>query len=144
MPCEACKKQIKTWSGDDPKCGFESGQFDPDNWMCATTKMIRRLADRSEGDAIPGIHFHVSDNEQRYSVIDLDKVKEFFDAPGPTPVSLYVGWYKNRGRTECMWLMFESEPPRPPTEQECLWIMDAYGPVKIKQSGLFGSHSGIG
>lgn len=141
--CEACKKQIKTWNGGDPNCGFTSGHFTEDNWCCATVRQIRFLANRQGLKEIPGIQFTACESEQRYATIDLSKVDALWVEGGGAPISLYVGWYKNRGRTECMWLMFETKPPRAPTEAECLAIVEAYhrlyGPFKIQNSSISGS-----
>lgn len=119
--CQACKVRGKTWNGSDPQCGFSEGGFSgSNNWNCATAGEIRDLAETKDNNRI---HHHCPEN-QHYATIDLMDNKEGF--MGAKPVCLWVGWYKSRGRTEAMWLMFENDPPRPPTEAECLVILDHY------------------
>ncbi len=127
MECQACKNRPKTWKGDDPKCGFTSGQFAEANWNCALVNEIRELATRT-GDY--RINRQCEENQQYASIslLDINTLPEK-DGNGrmnSQPVCLWVGWYKNRGRTEAMWLMFETLPPRAPTEEECRAILNAY------------------
>lgn len=125
--CEACKARGKTWEGTDPTCGFLRGGFHAENWNCATCNEIRDLAQTQDNDRIN----HQCEENQHYatiSLLDIDVLpkedeKGFMNAQ---PVCLWVGWYKSRGRTEAMWLMFENTPPRPPTEVECRAILNSY------------------
>lgn len=83
-PCPRCKKRGKTWKGDDPKCAFMEGFFDPDNWNCATVAVLRSFArDLAEY------------SQDHYAWL--------------TPISgegfLVLHWYKSRGRTErCLFM----------------------------------------
>lgn len=116
MPCQACITRGKTWQGSDPKCAFENATFSADNWNCATVSLIRNLATRA--DLYPSrVHHVVCDSEEQYSAMDVSDVKMLDDA-----LTLWVQWYKNRGRTQAMWLLFEKDPPRQPTEAECILI----------------------
>lgn len=125
MTCKACLVRGKTWPGSDPKCGFENGTFDGvENWNCATCVDVRSLC-VTKGDS--RIHHQCTENQHytTVSLLDFDLLP-YEDTEGnlqSQPVCLWVGWYKNRGRTEAMWLMFEYLPPRAPTEQECLDII---------------------
>lgn len=128
--CEACKARGKTWKGSDPKCGFLEGAFSGlNNWNCATAGEIRDLTETEDNRRIN----HQCEENQHYatvSLLDIDVLpredeKGFVNAQ---PVCLWVGWYKSRGRTEAMWLMFENCPPRPPTEVECRVILNHYSP----------------
>jgi hypothetical protein len=60
------------------------------------------------------------ESEEQYSTINVD------DVIGLGAMALWVQWYKNRGRTQAMWLLFEEMPPRQPTEEECLLIVAHY------------------
>lgn len=119
MVCKACKERGKTWGGDDPKCAFKSGQFDSNNWNCATAGLIRDIC--YEGQEFPpGVDYQYCD-DQKYSTVKVDHIEGLGGA-----LALWVTWYKQRGATGAMWLLFENEPPRVPTEQECLMIAQAY------------------
>jgi hypothetical protein len=127
MECQACKTRGKTWNGADPKCGFREGPFTGDNWNCALANEIRDLAER-EGDY--RINHQCEENQHfaTISLLDIDTLPRENDKGfmNSQPTCLWVGWYKSRGRTEGMWLMFENVPPRPPTEEECRTILNAY------------------
>lgn len=123
--CEACRNKVKDWNGDDAKCGFTNGFFDGgNNWRCETTRQIRELVERF-GGLLPGVSYTMV-NDQNYATIPVGDIDEFRNDEYATPICLWVGWYKSRGRTEGMWLMYENTPPRPPTEQECLLIIRKY------------------
>lgn len=129
MPCKACQARGKTWNGADPKCAFLSGPFDGGyGWNCATANDVRELCER-EGDF--RIH-HCREENQQYatvSILDFNILpKNDKGYMQSQPVCLWVGWYKQRGRTEAMWLMFENYPPRKPTEAEVLAILQFYAP----------------
>lgn len=132
--CEACKARGKTWQGQDPTCGFLAGPFSAANWNCATCNEIRDLAETQDNRHIN----HQCEENQHYatiSLLDIDVLPKE-DEKGrmnAQPVCLWVGWYKSRGRTEAMWLMFENTPPRPPTEVECRAILNYYAK---KESGV--------
>lgn len=80
MTCSRCQERGKTWSGDDPVCGFPEGVFDPANWNCATLNALREL-----GEPI---------------WIDDEHV---LIVQGPRGF-LLMRWYKQRGRTmEAYW-----------------------------------------
>ena len=116
--CDACDKRGKTWEGDDPKCGFSSGVFD-ENWNCATVNAVRDIC--YEGQELrSGIDYQYCE-DQKYATIKIDHL-EIDDRP----LALWVSWYKSRGRTDAMWLLFDNKPPRKPTEAECLSVVAAY------------------
>lgn len=119
--CWECLGRGKTWKGDDPRCAFTGGNFVADNWCCGTAGLIRALC--YEGTTLPpGVDYQYCD-DQKYATINISHVEGVGGA-----LALWVSWYKNRGRTDAMWLLFESKPPRPPSEKECRLIFDAYRP----------------
>ena len=125
--CQACQdREGKTWEGAEPKCAFKHGAFDADNWNCATVSKIPQIANRLTERTIEGVNFHLCATDQRYSTIYTQEIEGFRNSATATPLCLWVGWYKNRGRTEGMYLMFENAPPRPPTQGECLTIINHY------------------
>lgn len=119
MVCKACKKRGKTWQGDDPRCAFEAGKFDGDNWSCATADLIRDVC--YEGQDLPnGVDYQYCE-DQKYVTVKVDHIEGLDGA-----LALWVSWHKQRCITDAMWLLFEHEQPRVPTEQECLRIAQAY------------------
>ena len=131
--CKLCTELSHSHPIVTTKCAFTTGVFSADNSNCITVSKIRQIADRIERSAIPYVTTTMSPSEQRYGTILLDHLNYFSvldeyqeTKEEPQPVCLWVGWYKHRSRTEGMWLMFENVPPRPPTEEECLAIIDAY------------------
>jgi hypothetical protein len=121
MSCLACIAREKTWRGDDPKCAFTEGVFTRENYRCATADLIRDITEIEDN---PNIHRVFCESEERYATINVDDI----DALGEEghPLALWVQWYKNRGGTQGMLLMFENAPPRPPTEAECVAIIEYY------------------
>ncbi len=116
--CVACENRRQDWKGDKPKCAFTSGVFG-ENWNCATVNMIRDIC--YEGQALKnGVDYKYCD-DNKYATIKVDDINI-----NGRPLALWVSWYKNRGSTQAMWLLFDNNPPRPPTEKECLLIYDFY------------------
>lgn len=119
MTCVACKTRGKTWEGDDPKCSFPNGgEFMSEGWNCATADLIRDLTGQDE-ERLDADYRYCDD--QNYSTLQIDGIAL---ASGPA-LALWVSWYKHRGRTDAMWLLNESEPPRRPTEADCVAISAA-------------------
>lgn len=119
MTCALCAER------GGAACGFETGFFEPD-FQCGTVGLIRDLV--YEGQTLPdGVDYRYC-SDQKYATVHLDHIEDWPNAEHwkEAPLALWVSWYKNRGRTEAMWLLFSDKPPRPPTEQECLCIAQAY------------------
>lgn len=116
--CDACDTRGKTRRGDDSKCAFTGGKFG-ENWNCATVDMVRGIC--YEGQELPGGIDYQYCEDQKYATISIDHL-EMEDRP----LALWVSWYKNRGRTDAMWLLFDDRPPREPTEAECLAVVADY------------------
>jgi hypothetical protein len=90
MACKECNKRGKTWRGDDPKCGFETDVFSPENWNCASIGLLRDLADERS----------VYNEGQYCSIIPIPDTCEF----------IVLSWYKNRGRTDYAIVMSDTGP----------------------------------
>lgn len=116
MKCSACKDRPKFWKGSDPKCAFAHGAWSEDNWNCATVGLVRRLFD----DEHDGIVQHWANDQ--YTAMICTQGVGIVDRP----LSLWVTWYKSRGRTEQMWLLFDKRPPRRPTESELVEIAESF------------------
>jgi len=117
--CDACDKRGRTWNGDDPKCAFTDGTFG-ENWNCATVGAIRDICDEGQTDMPSGVDYRYCDGDN-YATIKVDDI----DLEG-RPLALWVSWYKSRGATQAMWLLFDNDSPRLPTEKECVAIVDFY------------------
>ena len=70
----------------------------------------------------PRVKITLCKNEEHYATVNLEDIDFPPNKGTGYPVCLVVIWYKNRGRTDQMWLMYESLPPRQPTEEEILVI----------------------
>lgn len=127
MTCAYCQAREKDWKGDDPVCGFTEDEFDSSNFRCATCNAIRDICDDEHRR---NYHLTVTDSEQSYATIDISDIRKLWKAGEDSPNALYVGWYKGRGRTECMWLMYDTAPPRPPTIEEITAIINYYKKAK--------------
>lgn len=109
MDCEMCRARGKNWNGGDPICSFQDGgRFNPKGWNCATANAIREICDPAK----------VYCDDQYYATVNVSSLSIGADA-------LWVGWYKNRGRTEAMWLLNGSDAPIQPTESQALAIIAA-------------------
>lgn len=118
-----CQERGKTWTGDDPKCAFEDGVFNADNWMCATANGVRDIVSDFNDKFPLTVDFRWCE-DQKYATICLDGILDNEGLRKMDVLALWVSWYKSRGRTEAMWLLNEDRSPRPPTEEECLEIIE--------------------
>lgn len=119
MTCQACKARGKTWNGDDPTCAFSGRSFSPKNWNCATAGLIRDLVFEGQDPMPTAVDYRYCD-DVKYATVQIDDL----DIDGA--MALWVAWYKSRGTTDAMWLLFNDRPPRQPTEAECLLIAEAH------------------
>lgn len=121
--CRLCSERRQDWSGDAPVCSFTSGLFSPEGWNCATANAIREICYEGNSNIPRGVHYQFCE-DQKYSTI---KISEIEDATGdPFGLTLWVSWYKNRGRTDAMWILNDDSDPRRPIENECLAIIAYY------------------
>lgn len=138
MPdCKMCRERSPNerafFTGSQPKCAFVSGPFSADNWNCATASAIRGIVPSHYGDdELPRGVRHIYNEDENYATILI------VDAARPDGVwfgdILYLQWYKHRGQTADMVLLGRN-PPRPPTESECLAIIERYQDRALWPSG---------
>lgn len=120
MLCEACKARGKTWQGADPVCAFASGEkWSSNNWNCATTVRLRLIFEAPNRFRQGVLYFWR--NDQNVGVLCAQDLEVEGD-----PISLWVSWYKHRGGTDQMWLMFSDRDPRRPTESELVRLIERY------------------
>ncbi len=115
MTCALCSKRIKDWNAPISRCAFSYGVFSSENWNCATVNAIREICN---GD-FPGVDYQFCD-DQNYATVKVDELEI------DSALALWVTWYKDRGKTDGMWLMFSDQPPRPPTQQEAAIVIQAF------------------
>ena len=127
MVCKACKERGQTWNGSPPKCAFNSGAFSKDNWNCATAGLIRDIVYEGEQHARADYRWC---EDQKYATVMVDEIE---GADGA--LALWITWYKSRGATDGMWLLFNDRAPRPPTEAECVAIAAALQPNPVVSGG---------
>lgn len=112
--------------GSSPTCAFTEGVFSPDNWNCQTVGKLRDLCYEGQEKMPAGVDYQYCD-DQKYASIHIDDVWVDDKWIG---LCLWITWYKNRGRTDDMWILnadkYNENPPRRPTEVECLAVIDYY------------------
>lgn len=125
--CKACAERGQTWNGSPPKCAFESGEFSPDNWNCATLNQLRDLVYEGQYELPAGVSYQYCD-DQKYATVRVDHVEGGENDEGTAlGLALWMSWYKNRGATDALWLLDSSGPARRPTEKDVLAVLSHYG-----------------
>jgi hypothetical protein len=123
MTCDACKQRGKTWKGSDPECAFpNNGDFTPANWNCATANALRDLVYEGQAEMPASVDYRYCE-DQKYAAVRVYGV----DGLEGGPLALWVTWYKNRGGTDQMWLLFDDRPPRQPSAREIKAILRDHG-----------------
>lgn len=111
MACRRCTERGKNWEGDDPKCAFPHGVFTSDNWMCATALALRGVcADLPLLDDA----FAIRDDDSSWGVINvigIELERGYYK-------TLWLSWYKNRGRTDGI-LLLDDGSVDTPTLDDC-------------------------
>ena len=121
MTCKLCKERVKSWGGDNPRCAFtDGGEYSTDNWNCATVNEIRSIT--YEGGKLSRLVDYRYCSDQKYATIKIDDC-DIEDGP----LALWLTWYKNRGATGEIWLLFDGNDPRRPTENDLLEIIRYVG-----------------
>jgi len=108
------------WEGDAPICYFDNPKR---NWNCATINAIRDIVYEGQEEK-DGVHYEYCDDE-KFATINIDAVDDSYQ--NHIGRCLYVAWYKQRGKTEALWILGgEEDEPRNPTEDELLAIINHY------------------
>lgn len=94
--CKLCDERSKTWEGDDLKCAFdEFGNFNNDNWNCATMNQLREYAmDLCNVTRMDELGCTIG-----YVPLNLDYLKDDVDYENLDNGFIVMTWYKFRGRT---------------------------------------------
>jgi hypothetical protein len=119
--CKACKERVKDWDGDDPICAFPCQAFNTHNWNCATVNLLRDLVYEGAPQIPRGVDYQYCD-DMKYATVKVDEIEGLQGGP----LALWVSWYKQRGGTDHMWLLYSKQLPRSPRESEILAIVNYY------------------
>lgn len=121
MTCKMCAERGKTWNGDDPKCAFV-GAFE-DNWNCATIGALRDICYEGQNPMPAGVDYQYCE-DQKYATVNIDDI----ETPNGNRIgmALWVSWYKRRGSTDAVWVLDNHHPPRIPTEEEVVTIVNHF------------------
>lgn len=114
--CKLCAERGKTWMGSDPRCAFLTGRFSRKNWNCATLNELRDFS--YEGQELPSWIAYQYCDDMKYATIAVDDCDGLDGA-----LALWLCWYKSRGATDNLLLLFSDAPARPPTEAETLAVI---------------------
>lgn len=127
--CPRCVERGQTWSGGAPKCAFpNAGKFDPENWNCATANDLRILCgEEEEGSAEQA--FFIRWDDESWGALNLIGVELQRDAYK----TLWLSWYKHRGRTDRMYLLSDDGEPEAPDYNDCDAILKHYGRASSKE-----------
>lgn len=118
-PCIMCRKRVKDWAGDDPVCFFADAER---NWNCATINALRDIVYDGQQRMPDGVDYRYCE-DQKYATVRVDDIDGLDGA-----LTMWVTWYKNRGKTDGVWLLFSDIPPRAPTEDEVRRVVSHYRP----------------
>ena len=135
MKCKLCIEAGQPEHfGSEIGCAFD-GEF-TDNWNCSTLGKLRvALAGGDDWGRVTDsslIKTFVRE-DQTTVLVDLRFMDwEKMDDNEVTPDSMFVTWYKRRGRTEQVFLMYDDQEPRQPTESQ---VLDVVAYINSKESG---------
>ena len=115
--CTKCG-QNKTWKCDNPECPFSKGGVFGDNWNCGIINRIRNICEVAMDGRDNRLHYQYCD-DQKYVTIKTDDIASL-------GLCLWVSWYKSRGRTDAMWILDNYDPPRVPSFDELIAIIEYY------------------
>ena len=113
--CKRCKDFGQPdYFGSPVKCAFESGTFSSDNWQCQTALLVRELADD---------YYSVRD-DMRCGSLGVVPLPEA-EIDGIQQGYVVMSWYKDRGTTGQMWVMWDEDKPEPLTLNTAEFILEA-------------------
>jgi hypothetical protein len=115
--CKECKSRGKTWQGDDPKCAFNSEEFNSNNWNCATIGILRNIA--QERLVAGAFDWRDDDNNESIGIIPLPEIDEIRGY-------LVLTWYKERGQTGGAVIVCGEEKPAKLTIDIAQKVIDHY------------------
>ena len=110
VSCPRCKSRGKDWNGSHPKCAFETGVFNPDNWNCATANALR--------DIVKADNWNNNDDQHACLITGAED-----------SLHVLLHWYKNRGRTEGAWMVTIEGEMKPLTLTEAERVVAANVPA---------------
>lgn len=122
----------KTREGSDIECPFDKSDLFGNNWNCGVINKIRDLCEMASNKVDDRLQYQYC-SDDKYVTIKTDDI----DSNADLGLCLWVSWYKNRGRTDAMWILNQDSPPRVPTIKDLNAILDYYSdllkPKKLKK-----------
>ena len=116
--CSKCNKE-KTWAGDDINCPFqENDVFNTDNWNCGILSQLRKILNVAKTVPISGISI-LNTPDITQSLISTEDIDNDY-------YSLYVMWYKDRGRTNSLLLLSGNNTVQTPSFEQVKNIVNHY------------------
>ena len=110
--------QMDGYTMSEVECAFSGVKFREDNWCCATLDLIRCLC--YEGQDLHHYINYQYCEDQKYATINISYCEK---VEGDT---LWISWYKQRGKTDSMWILDSYNKPRRPTEEDCVIISEYF------------------
>lgn len=123
--CGACALTSVPSRHTAHRCAFEASVFSPENWCCELLEALRALAE-DDLNRPDGVAY--TDHGQKFVSYAIDQV--LLDDE-PLGLTLWMSWYKDRGRIEALWLLDEHNAPRRPSEREIVAVLQAYGRTPV-------------
>ena len=117
VSCSLCGR-VKDWNGSLISCPFHDGDFNSNNWRCGHIKRIRNLVESRIEDGNSGVaSLRIEGYTQ--ALIDLQDYEEV----SCDYISLFVAWYKDRGRTDQILLFSREGVPTVPSFDQLVQIL---------------------
>jgi len=144
MSCKLCKEfyekfplqknidgrvghKLENYSMSAIQCAFKNHDklFSEENWNCQTVNLIRDIC--YEGRELPREVQYRYCEDMKYATINIYDILEV------EGMALWVSWYKQRGRTDALWILDSLHNPRKPTEKELIAIINYYSKKMKKE-----------
>jgi hypothetical protein len=119
--CHLCGR-VKNWNGSDMKCPFQKTLlFSSDNWCCGILARLRFAIEKAIELDISSVKATHTDCQHQV-LIDLMDSEIPVNEEGVFYMAMYVTWYKNRGRTESIWIICDGNAVKRPNRGEIEWV----------------------
>lgn len=133
--CKKCNSK-KDWDGDDILCPFQISEKFGNNWNCGIINKIRDLCELAMEGKDHRLHYQYCE-DRKYVTIKTDDINLIRDNRSDSlGLCLWVTWYKSRGRTDVMWILDASNPPRKPNFEDLEAIIKHYSLLLLNQKYL--------
>jgi len=117
--CPRCKAKYASKPelfGSDPQCAFVTGEFDGENWQCATMDTLREINEEAVGYDGGSHGWNLDENACVLSAGEGD--------------FLLMSWYKRRGRTQWAQWLDGGTDPKPLTAEMAEQVIAHHATMK--------------